>query len=151
MHCWALIPQIMYMFNGWTLGWRTPVAQLLQFQDTLSTLFYLFLPFMLPCAFYYNAPLACYTIVANTFFGLASGLIFNAWHLRGRPEGRLRWIVPFASVPYRMIMRFVQLAAIYRGLFKYGLFFGTKTHKLPAHPKLGPLARAQAALKEESL
>ncbi|CAO1636509.1 unnamed protein product [Parajaminaea phylloscopi] len=140
MHCWALIPQLRYHIFGWNLGWRTPVAQLLQFQDTLSTLFYLFLPFMLPCAFYYNAPLAAYTIAANTSFGLISALIFNAYHLHGRPEGRLNWLVPFASVPYRGIMRFVQLAAIYRGLIQYGLFFRTKTHKLPKHPKLGPMA-----------
>lgn len=142
MHAYMLLTlQPLYHIRGWNLGWRTPVAQLLQFQDTISTLMYILMPLILPCSFFYNAQLTVYTILVNTAFGLAGGLIFNAYHLRGRPEGRIGWLVPFASVPYRFVLRFTQLAAIYRGIFRYGLFFQDKTYKLPSHPKLGPMAK----------
>ncbi|PWN17747.1 hypothetical protein BCV69DRAFT_301771 [Microstroma glucosiphilum] len=136
MHCYALGPQIWWLLTSWNLGWREPVAKVLGLQDVLATLFMLVLPFMLPCTLYYNATLTGKIIAINSGIGLLAALAFNSFHLHQRPEGRIAWHIIFASVPYRLVLRCIQVAAVYRGMILYGVYFGARTWKLHSDPLL---------------
>jgi hypothetical protein len=140
MNCYALGPQLWWLLTSWHLGWREPVAKFLGLQDMIATLFDIVMPFMLPCALYYDASLNCKILAINLAIDLLADLAFNTFHLRNRPEGRVAWYIIFAAVPYRFALRGIQVAAVYRGILLYGVFFGTKTWKLHRHPRLSALS-----------
>ncbi|EXJ81403.1 hypothetical protein A1O3_07694 [Capronia epimyces CBS 606.96] len=115
-----------HMLFSWSLGIYTLGSLVYTFQEGLVALLYLTTPFFLPIAW----------VVRPSFMGMMTGIvigmyfmtvnIFNEVILRRKGEMVSRKIVFFYYMPYKFVLRFMNVASIYYSIFKYAQYFSQR-------------------------
>jgi hypothetical protein len=117
---------LQHIFFKWRLGVYSVGSKVYTFQEVLETFLYVTCPVLLPIAF----------IIKPSFIGMMTGVViamyfvivlfFNEVILRKKNEMVDRKVVLIYYVPYKFILRFMNVVSVYYSAYKYAQYFAVR-------------------------